>query len=60
MEVAKVRIINLENILVKYFEYKKDDKKFKKYLDKEAQKNVENGTVDSVRDNKQPEVSKPK
>jgi len=55
-----MRIINLENLLVKYFEYKKDDKKFKKYLDKEAQKNVENGTVDNIRDNKQPEVSKPK
>ena len=60
MGIARARIINLENLLVKYLEYKKDDKKFKKHLDKEAQKNVENGTVDSVRDDKQPEVSKPK
>ena len=56
MGIARVRIINLENILVKYFEYKKDDKKFKKYLDKEAKKNAEDGVGNSVRDDKQQEV----
>ena len=56
MEIARVRILNLENLLVKYFEYKKDDKKFKKYLDKEAEKNAKDRASDSVRDDKQPEV----
>ena len=60
MEIARVRIINIENLLVKYFEYKKDDKKFKKYIDKEVEKLTKDGTVDSIRDDKQPKISKSK
>ncbi len=56
MEIARVRILNLENLLVKYFEYNKHDKKFKKYLDKEAEKYAKDRADDSVRDDKQPEV----
>lgn len=56
MEIARARILNLENLLVKYFEYNKDDEKFKKYLDKEAEKNAKDRADDSVRDDKQQEV----
>ena len=60
MEIARLRILNLENLLVKYFEYKKDDKKFKKHLDKEAKRLAEDRANDSVPDDKQPEVSESK
>ena len=60
MDIAKMRIINLENLLVKYFEYKKDDKKFKKYLDKEAKKLAEDRTSSDLRDDKQQEVPESK
>ena len=56
MEIARLRILNLENLLVKYFEYKKDDKKFKKYLDKEAEKHAKDRADGSIRDDKQQEV----
>ena len=56
MGIARARIINLENLLVKYFEYNKDDEKFKEYLDKEAEKYAKDGAGDSVRDDKQQEV----
>ena len=58
MEIARVRIINLETVVAKYFEYKKEEDKFKKFLDKQAEKNAKDGTGDSVRDNKQQKVSK--
>ena len=60
MEIARLRILNLENLLVKYFEYKKDDKKFKKYLDKEAEKNAKDRVDSSVPNNKQQKVSESK
>ena len=60
MEIARLRILNLENLLVKYFEYKKDDKKFKKYLDKEAKKLAEDRTSSDLRDDKQQEVPESK
>ena len=60
MEIARLRILNLENLLVKYFEYKKDDKKFKKYLDKEAEKNAKDRISSDLRDDKQQEVPESK
>ena len=60
MEIARVRIINMENLLVKYFEYKKDDKKFKKHLDKEAKRLTKDRANNDVLNDKQPEVSKSK
>ena len=60
MEIARLRILNLENLLVKYFEYKKDDKKFKKYLDKEAEKNAKDRISSDLRDDKQQEVAESK
>ena len=60
MEIARVRIINMENLLVKYFEYKKDDKKFKKYLDKEVKRLAKDRANNNVPDDKQPEVSESK
>ena len=58
LEVAKVRIINLETLLSKYFEFNKDEKKFKNFLDKQAKKLNQDGTSGSVRDDKRQEVSK--
>lgn len=60
MEVAKMRIINLETLLSKYFEFKKDEKKFKKFLDKQAEELNKDGASDSVRDEKQQEVPESK
>ena len=60
MEIAKMRIINLENLLVKYFEYNKDDKKFKKYLDKETEKLNKDRAKDNPSDNKRKSISKSK
>ena len=50
----------MESLLVKYFEYKKDEEKFKKYLDREAKKLAKDGASGSVRDNRQQEVSESK
>ena len=58
MEVVKVRIINMETLISKYFEFKKDEKKFKKFLDKQAEEIAKDRTGDSVRDDKQQKVSK--
>ena len=60
MEIARVRILNIESLLSKYFEYKKDEEKFKKYLDKEAEKLAKDRVSDSVRDDKQQEISSSK
>ena len=60
MEIAKMRIINLETLLSKYFEFKKDEEKFKKFLDKQAEEIAKDRAGDSVRDDKQQEVSKAK
>lgn len=60
MEVAKVRIINLETLLSKYFEFKEDERKFKKFLDDKAAELDKDGTVDSVRDDKQQEIPESK
>ena len=60
MDIAKMRIINLENLLVKYFEYNKDDKKFKKYLDKETEKLNKDRAKDNPSDNKRKSISKSK
>ena len=47
-------------VLSKYFEYKKDEEKFKEYLDKEAKKLAEDGASSSVRDDRQQEISQSK
>ena len=60
MEVAKARIINLETLLAKYLEFKKDEEKFKKFLDKQAKELNKDGASDSVPDEKQQEVPKSK
>ena len=60
MEIARVRILNIESLLSKYFEYKKDEEKFKEYLDKEAEKLDKDRASDSVRDDKQQVVSSSK
>ena len=60
MEVAKMRIINLETLLSKYFEFKKDEKKFKEFLDKQAEELNKDRASDSVRDEKQQEVPESK
>ena len=58
MEVVKIRIINLETLISKYFEFNKDEEKFKKFLDKEAKKLNKDRTSDSVPDDKRKEVPK--
>ena len=60
LDIARVRILNIETLISKYFEYNKDEEKFKKYLDKEARKLAKNGAVDSVPDDKREEISKSK
>ena len=60
MEVAKMRIINLETLLGKYFEFKKDEKKFKDFLDKQAEKLNKDRASDSVPDDKREEVPESK
>ena len=60
MEVAKMRIVNLEALLSKYFEFKKDEDKFKKFLDKQAEKLNKDRASDSVPDDKREKVSKSK
>ena len=58
MEVAKMRIINLETLLSKYFEFKKDEKKFKEFLDKQAEELNKDRASNSKSDNGQQKVSK--
>ena len=53
LEVAKVRIINLETLLAKYFEFNKDEEKFKDFLDKQAEELNKDGASNSIRDEKQ-------
>ena len=60
MEVVKIRIINLETLISKYFEFNKHEEKFKKFLDKQAEELNKDRTSDSVRDDKQQEVSESK
>ncbi len=55
-----MRIINLETLLSKYFEFKKDEKKFKEFLDKQAEELNKDRASDSVRDEKQQEVPESK
>ena len=55
-----MRIVNIETLLSKYFEFKKDEKKFKKFLDKQAEKLNKDRTSDSVPDDKREEISKSK
>ena len=60
MEVAKMRIINMETLISKYFEFKKDEKKFKTFLDKQAEELNKDRASDSVPDDKREKVSKSK
>ena len=60
MEMVKSRIINLEAVVSRYFEFKGDEKEFKEYLDSKAKESSKDGAGDSVRDDKQQEVSKSK
>ena len=57
MEIARVRIINLETVVAKYFEYKKEESKFKKFLDKQAERIAKDGTSNSVHNKEQQKVS---
>ena len=57
MEIARVRIINLETVVAKYFEYKKEENKFKKFLDKQAERIAKDGTGNSVHNKEQQKVS---
>ena len=60
MEVVKIRIINLETLISKYFEFNKHEEKFKKFLDKQAEEIAKDRTGGSVRDDKQQEVPEAK
>ena len=60
MEVVKIRIINLETLISKYFEFNKHEEKFKKFLDKQAEELNKDRTSDSVPDEKQQEVPESK
>ena len=60
MEVVKVRIINMETLISKYFEFKKDEKKFKKFLDKQAEELNKDRVSGSVPDDKREEVPESK
>ena len=60
MEVAKARIINIETLLSKYFEFKKDEKKFKKFLDKQVEELNKDRVSGSVPDDKRQEVPESK
>ena len=60
MEVVKVRIINMETLISKYFEFKKDEKKFKKFLDKQAEELNKDRVSGSVPDVKRQEVPESK
>ena len=60
MEVVKVRIINMETLISKYFEFKKDEKKFKKFLDKQAEELNKDRVSGSVPDDKRQEVPESK
>ena len=57
-EILKKRATALETVLSEYIAYKKDDKKFKGYMDKRAEEIAKDRTGDSVRDDKQQKVSK--
>ena len=60
MNVAKIRILNLETLISKYFEFKEDEEKFKEFLDKQAEELNKDRTNDSVRDDKRQEVPESK
>ena len=57
MEIARVRIINLETVVAKYFEYKKEENKFKKFLDKQAERIAKERTSNSIHNKEQQKVS---
>mgnify|MGYP003151433844 CR=1 FL=1 len=68
MEIARKRILNLEEVLGEYIVYEKNDKKFQKHMkkkikeyeEKQIKENVKDGVKDSVRDDKQQVVSSSK
>ena len=60
MEVVKMRIINLENLLARYFEFKEDEEGFQNFLAKKAQELNKDRTSDSVSGDKREEISKSK
>ena len=51
------RNLNLELVVSKYIEFKKDDGKFSKHMQREAEKIAKDRANNSVPDDKQPEVS---
>ena len=55
-----MRIINLEALISKYFEFKKDAKKLKNFLDKQAKELNKDRASDSVPDDKRKEIPKSK
>ena len=54
------RNLNLELVVSKYIEFKKDDGKFSKHMQREAEKIAKDRANNSVPDDKQPEVSESK
>ena len=60
MEVVKIRIINLETLISKYFEFNKHEEKFKKFLDKQAEELNKDRVSGSVPDDKREEVPESK
>ena len=60
VEVLRKRHLNMEVILSHYISYSKDDEGFKKYMDKKAKELDENRAKESVRDDKQQDISESK
>ena len=60
MEMVKSRIVNLEAVVSRYFEFKGDEKEFKKHLDEKVKESDKARTSDSVPDDKRKEISKSK
>ena len=65
LEIAKRRILNLEEVLGEYIAYQKNDKEFhkhmekkiKEYEEKRLKEKAENGAKDSIHNNEQQVVS---
>ena len=60
VEILRKRHLNMEVILSHYISYSKDDKGFKKYMDKKAKEFDENRAKDSVHNEKRQDISKSK
>ena len=67
LEIAKRRVLNLEEVVGEYIVYQKNDKKFEKHMQKKIkeyekkrlEEKAKNGTKDSVHNDKQQVVPAP-